>query len=491
MFRKSKLLRFIQHINQTLRGTKTDLIIGFRSIVVMNDKLLAILVLIGAVIYFFAQVILPIILILLLIGGLIYLYTYFREKIINKREEKESLEQEIASIERRINTLKGIIANDPLCLLNETVFLKSYLEILLLNDEISKERYKRQYEKKLSKKEKADIDENINKKTLMIDDHEVIDSHVIDTNLYNEYTKLYSFLVRINMKCDVWEIRNNTKRVIANFTTGYLYGVVPNNKCKAIWTQVKGVKYYFYPNYVVQQKGEFSIECISYDKISPKLSVITESADHIRAAKAVGYTYLHTCIDGTPDLRYKYNPRSTIYEYRLLQLMGLSNFTVYITSNAAAGEFSALIKQLSHIAKGNAPLPQNKDNGSPDKKQNLKNDVVPHNQEKPSDELLDLSIMIVQIFKQFGKGIVTSSQFIHILDDYRAFNDENQYVRNIIRLLQSTGFTNEMLLGSVPPQRVNKIKSQLSRQYAIQNKAVEDVITMLIFALDNLSGESQ
>ena len=446
----------------------------------MNDKLLAILVLIGMVVYFFAKVILPIILGILLICGLVCLCAYIRERIKSKREEKESLEHEIANIEKKINTVKSVIANDPQFLLNETIFLQSYLEILLLDEEISKERYRRQYQKGLSKKEKAEIDDNINQKKLMIEDHKVIDSHIINTNLYNEYTKLFSLLVKINMKCDVWGIRNNTKRVVSNFTTGHLYGVVPSNNCKTIWVQVKGVKYYFYPEYIVQVKGESSISCITYDKISPKLKVITESSDSIRGAKVVGYTYLHTCIDGSPDLRYKYNPRSTIYEYRLLQLYGLSNFTIYITNNAVAGEFEAIMKQLRDIAKGANPIPNNK--------KNVEDDIAPQkqtilDQDELPKELGSLSVTMKSVLQQFGNNIITDNRFIHILDDYHAFEDDLHYVRNIVKLLQSNGYAKELLSDDISPQKMIFIKQLLSRRYAIQEEAIERTIKTLLWAI--------
>ena len=138
------------------------------------------------------------------------------------------------------------------------------------------------------------------------------------------------------------------------------------------------------------------------------------------------------------------------------------------------------MKQLRDIAKGANPIPNNK--------KNVEDDIAPQkqtilDQDELPKELGSLSVTMKSVLQQFGNNIITDNRFIHILDDYHAFEDDLHYVRNIVKLLQSNGYAKELLSDDISPQKMIFIKQLLSRRYAIQEEAIERTIKTLLWAI--------
>lgn len=92
----------------------------------------------------------------------------------------------------------------------------------------------------------------------------------------------------------------------------------------------KDLGFFFYPSFIIiaNQKERFiqSLSVCNYDEIEIKTRAYTESKGSwfkTEDAEKAYTTWLHTCKNGTPDLRYSYNPSTTYYHFYAINLSGL------------------------------------------------------------------------------------------------------------------------------------------------------------------------
>lgn len=97
----------------------------------------------------------------------------------------------------------------------------------------------------------------------------------------------------------------------------------PLNNAKCCCLSFEGLKLYFYSTVLIITKEPNEMAIMDYKDItmSNREVLVVESENFgTNNNNVIGYEYLHQCLDGTPDLRFKYNPRRPKILYRNLIL---------------------------------------------------------------------------------------------------------------------------------------------------------------------------
>lgn len=107
--------------------------------------------------------------------------------------------------------------------------------------------------------------------------------------------------------------------------------------------------FYFFPTAIVYKSSNDMYKYIPLGKmtISMKTEQITKNNFLPNDVRPIHQFWQHTCRDGSPDLRYKYNPMTLVYKYALLALGDLTLHVYRI--NAAKYVVSAYNKMYSSI----------------------------------------------------------------------------------------------------------------------------------------------
>lgn len=88
--------------------------------------------------------------------------------------------------------------------------------------------------------------------------------------------------------------------------------------------------YFFYPSFVITYRinpANFSFRIVDYNNITILTRSYTEKKGawfDYKDAKEAYSTWLHTCKDGSPDLRYKHNPSYTYYHFYAAKFTGIA-----------------------------------------------------------------------------------------------------------------------------------------------------------------------
>ncbi len=108
--------------------------------------------------------------------------------------------------------------------------------------------------------------------------------------------------------------------------------------------------YYYYPMGIV-----FKNQKDSYKYIPNVTTTVLLRTEQKNMSKPLPYdvrpirqSWLHSCRDGSPDLRYNYNPKTYVYEYGILRVAELILHVFHI--NTAKDVVSAYNKMYSHIS---------------------------------------------------------------------------------------------------------------------------------------------
>lgn len=239
--------------------------------------------------------------------------------------------------------------------------------------------------------------------------------------------------------CDMLlSLRSNSKWTM----TGCQFSIYPetfleikvnNLDFKVPCTNIYGYKLYFYPEFIIKYSyNTYSIKKYHYNDISINYSpTILKKASWFNNNDAhfLYKRYRHTCLDGTPDMRYKNNPSTSYYQFYDLTLTQLN----------------------IHILFGNERFPQNITKSFNEFKFLLRNQgIEEHNtyndiciyenySSQMSGNLRNRIIDTIKMYK-IRPDTIRHRTFVSILKDYRVFlNVEDKAYANIINSAMQDG----------------------------------------------------
>ena len=188
-------------------------------------------------------------------------------------------------------------------------------------------------------------------------------------------------------------------------------------------------KYYIFPTFVIEfqdcPKPIFKLSEIKDIKAYITKKHITKEPWFEESEIPVTSTsYLHTCLDGTPDLRYKHNPRICYYGLRQIDFRGLDLSLV-----SGQYDFQVWSKYFEKIKNFNINLHKNEDSSTKsilDKQKVLSENTVITNSKK--DTLAQRIVEVVSDNK-INNRMLMSRSLVSILNDYNVFQsvDEMAY----------------------------------------------------------------
>lgn len=112
----------------------------------------------------------------------------------------------------------------------------------------------------------------------------------------------------------------------------------------------RSVSYYFYPMGIVYKNQNDSYNYIPNRDTTVKLKTepIMKKDSLPYDVQPIRYFWQHSCLDGSPDLRYKYNSKTYVYEYGYLRVAGMILHVFRI--NTAKDVVNAYNKMYSYIS---------------------------------------------------------------------------------------------------------------------------------------------
>lgn len=244
-----------------------------------------------------------------------------------------------------------------------------------------------------------------------------IESHVL--NVYEDFKHTLLSL----KKNKVWKADKNMLSIKLDSFFGT---TINNDELLVPCMTFNSFQLYFYPEYMIKYVADSFkiITKISYNDInlSYKYEVIPKSPWFGEKDAEYMYSrYLHQCLDGTPDLRYNYNPATRYYKFYTI---GISILNVHVffgnedTAIKLIGSFNKF-KSLLCTSKCNQLTSDDKDFG-----------------------IGDLRTRIIDTIKKYDiqLGTVKAKTFVSILKDYHVFqNREDKAYANILKSALDNG----------------------------------------------------
>lgn len=218
----------------------------------------------------------------------------------------------------------------------------------------------REYRRKLAaeEKKKIRIERDINEATRCLKaDSDLLMS--FDTQLVEEIILCYNeFCQKIIDALKSSDEKKNFSfeyKVFNNIETSYKVLLLTNKSCS----------YFFYPMGIVRRDSNDAYKYIRNGSDTVSVSILKKNRRDALPSdiQPISQYWQHSCLDGTPDLRYKYNAKTYIYEYGRLSIASLvlhvfrvnSAKDVVSTYNKLYSYISQL-KQQKRIKKENALL---------------------------------------------------------------------------------------------------------------------------------------
>ena len=143
-------------------------------------------------------------------------------------------------------------------------------------------------------------------------------------------------LAEFNSFCSLLDSTNNSrlwssKHNEIKFTPRSFSSIKINEQVVSVpYIEHKDLGVYFYPSFVImsnlKERRVQSVHVLNYNEIEIKTRSYLESKGawfNANDAEESHTTWLHTCKDGSPDLRYSYNPATTYYHFYAAELSGL------------------------------------------------------------------------------------------------------------------------------------------------------------------------
>lgn len=123
-----------------------------------------------------------------------------------------------------------------------------------------------------------------------------------------------------------------------------------NTTYKVLLLSNRSISYYFYPMGIVFKNLKDSYYYIPNGNATVSLETVTINKKNALPydVQPIHQFWQHSCRDGSPDLRYKYNHKTYVYEYGILRVAELILHVFHI--NTAKDVVSAYNKMYSHIS---------------------------------------------------------------------------------------------------------------------------------------------
>lgn len=457
--------------------------------------LLAILFVI-AMIWEIIKIIWPV-LVAAVLGVIIYfLYTSVKAKREKEKKERNDkvtkLENQIKQYEKDLIECDNRLNNNP----NDafSISYKEQLPYLIDNNRIELICLTNN---KMSVAEKEELNNRKQNNSSFLANYTYIDKETIDQVDLDKFFQLNNTIIALS-KSDIWRVGtrqkssyyffwgSNIRRNIVSFKKEYFNKIIPSVNCEVYSISILGSTFYFYPKYIIQSKGKNNYRIINYSQLSIKINecVVIEDNYKPKGGVSIGYTYEHTCIDGTPDMRYKYNRKFPKYKYGYINIISLDNFRIDIANYNLANDFYKAIIEIKHTVKRHNKQHNKQNIISPADKCSNSNNNQPssaNSSKSLSGERIGFRNIMCTIIEKEGRDIIMQKRFIYMLEDMHAFK-EVPHIKYILNLMQTDGYM-EKILTEDEGAIISLLSAQLSQKYMLRIDAVtavfEDVTAVI------------
>lgn len=203
----------------------------------------------------------------------------------------------------------------------------------------------REYRRKLAaeEKKKIRIERDINEATrclkadsdlLMSFDSQLVEEIIL---CYNEFCQK---IIDALKSSDEKKNFSFEYKVFNNIETSYKVLLLTNKSCS----------YFFYPMGIVRRDSNDAYKYIRNGSDTVSVSILKKNRRDALPSdiQPISQYWQHSCLDGTPDLRYKYNAKTYIYEYGRLSIASLVLHVFRV--NSAKDVVSTYNKLYSYIS---------------------------------------------------------------------------------------------------------------------------------------------
>lgn len=335
----------------------------------------------------------------------------FRELNSNSEFFKDCLNNKIVSLKNEIDIL---INNSTNVHIRSTLiaFQKAIPFVMRIN-------FLQLKKKAISSYAQQDIinllDKQIFQKRQDLDNNKI---NIVTTTTIANYYKEFCMSITRSTSFKVWsKLHSQVYITCENFFSVNINGIETPIPCITLGTY----RYYFFPTFVIEfqdcPKTIFKISEIKDIKVYITKQHITKEPWFKESEIPVTSTsYLHTCLDGTPDLRYKYNPRICYYGLYQIDFIGLDLSLV----SGQIG-FRVWSKYFEKITNFSMNTHKNKDNSTKsilNKRNVLSENTVATNS---NNDPLAQRISEVISDNKINNKMIMSRSLISILNDYNVF----------------------------------------------------------------------
>jgi hypothetical protein len=251
--------------------------------------------------------------------------------------------------------------------------------------------------------------------------------------------------------------------------------------------------YHFYPMGIVYRNNQGTYEYIPYEGafVSLKTEHITKTEALPEDVLPIRQSWRYSRLDGGPDLRYGYNPKTYVYEYGILRVLHLDLHVFRM--NAAKDVVSAYNKMYSYISQLKLQKQHIKMNVLPEEKAGIitenKEGITEANQLEDNkkakqqvsiDNPKTLEECFIVIIRKHGIDIIKDSNLVSIVSSYIEV-DISDY-KNIFDGMVDDNFLNQF----IDPKKQNDFTLfNLSTSYARQKKVNVQGVLFITQALVN------
>lgn len=265
---------------------------------------------------------------------------------------------------------------------------------------------------------------------------------------------------------------------------------------KVLLLSNRSIRYYFYPMGIVFKNHKDSYNYIPNEKTTVNLKTEHKSKKDSLPydVQPVHQFWQHSCRDGSPDLRYKYNPKTYVYEYGILRVSELILHVFRINTakdvvNAYNKMYSYIsqLKQQKHNEKMNT-LSEEKVTASiimPENKENITKAEQPKDNKKAKLQIeiknpRTLEECFSVIISKCGTDILKDNKLVSIISSFKEV-DVSEY-KDVMDEMVSDNF----LYQFIEPRKQNDFALyNLSSSYARQKKVSTQRVLFITQALVN------
>lgn len=254
--------------------------------------------------------------------------------------------------------------------------------------------------------------DDIDKLSAQIASYDSTESQIC-VNINSEFISAYQQLQQLKSNHQysrIWSKNHNKiKWEMDSFCNIFINGQL----FEALCFSSNGVTYYFYPSFVIRYNGADPSDMVhiyDYKSINVNTWSFTQKEESWFSsmdAKKAYCTWLHSCKDGSPDLRYNYNPSTSHYYFYGASIPQLG-FEFICGEQALTEDFRNSVSNVT--AKKNTNVPQ----------KNTRN--VPQLYDSNSSSALGIKIKKVISLHSIQLDTIKNKTFVSLLNDYQAFD---------------------------------------------------------------------